>query len=106
MYIGLPAREELLDLIVDELTRSPRNPERPAGSTGCDGAADRSTHILYLNLDGDAKQIDLKGRAKSILHDQEYENGFVLGPDEPEFVELRSDSSLLDVNRNALIKQL
>lgn len=46
------------------------------------------THNLYLNLDGIAKRIELKGRAHSILRDLENEDGFILGPFEPDFIAL------------------
>ncbi len=45
------------------------------------------THSLYLNLDGVAKHIEIHGCAHSLLHEQEYEGGFVLGPFEAEFLE-------------------
>ena len=45
------------------------------------------THSLYLNLDGIAKRVELKGRARSILRDQEYQDSFILDPVEPEFLE-------------------
>jgi hypothetical protein len=46
------------------------------------------THALYLNLDGSAKRVELKGRAQSILRDRAYVDGFTLDPFEPEFVDL------------------
>ena len=89
IYIGLPAREELLDPIMGELIDQlaiQTGPQVPAGvmSRQIDPA-----HILYLNLDGSAKRVELKGRAHSILRDQEYEDGFILGPFEPEFLEFQ-----------------
>jgi beta-galactosidase len=88
IYVGLPARQEFLDPILDQLI------VRLAIKTGPQVPADVMArqidpeHILYLNLDGIAKHIELKGRAYSILHDREYEGGFMLDPFEPEFLEL------------------
>ena len=48
-----------------------------------------ANHTLYLNLDGVTKHIELAGRSRSILRDQDYENGFDLAPYEPEFVETK-----------------
>ncbi len=45
-------------------------------------------HVLYLNTGGEPKRVSFKGKAKSILFDREYENGFTLGPFEPEFIEV------------------
>ncbi|HTY00527.1 MAG TPA: beta-galactosidase [Bacteroidota bacterium] len=89
VYIGLPAREELLDPIIGEsISRLAikTGPEVPAGVMA---RQINPTHLLYLNLDGTAKHVELKGRSYSILRNQEYEDGFTIGPYEPEFVEIR-----------------
>ena len=89
IYVGLPAREELLNAVLGEcIDRLAINtgPKVPAGVMA---RQINPTHILYLNLDGAAKHVDLKGHSRSILRDQEYEDGFTLGPYEPEFVETR-----------------
>ena len=89
IYVGLPAREELLDPILDELMDQlgiQLGPQVPAGVMA---RQINPTYILYLNLEGIAKRVELKGRAHSILRDQEYENGFILGPFEPEFLEFQ-----------------
>jgi beta-galactosidase len=89
IYIGLPAREELLDGILgDVIDRLAINtgPKVPAGVMA--RQIDR-THVLYLNLDGSAKHVELKGRAKSILRDKAYMDGFTLEPFEPEFLEIQ-----------------
>jgi len=89
IYVGLPAREELLNAVLEEcIDRLTINtgPNVPAGVMA---RQINATHILYLNLDGTAKHVELKGHSRSILHDQDYEDGFSLGPYEPEFVETR-----------------
>jgi hypothetical protein len=35
-----------------------------------------------------AKQVDLQGPSRSILHDRENRDGFTLDPFEPEFIEI------------------
>ena len=89
IYVGLPAREELLNAVlgecIDRLTIN-TGPNVPAGVMA---RQINPTHILYLNLDGAAKHVELKGHSHSILHDQDYDDGFSLGPYEPDFVETR-----------------
>jgi len=89
IYVGLPAREELLDPIIDELIDQLEIKKGPQVPAGVMARQINPTNILYLNLDGFAKRIELKGRAHSILRDQEYEDGFILGPFEPEFLEFQ-----------------
>lgn len=89
IYVGLPAREELLDPIMDELIDQLEIKKGPQVPAGVMARQINPTNILYLNLDGIAKRVELKGRAHSILRDQEYEDGFILGPFEPEFLEFQ-----------------
>jgi beta-galactosidase len=88
IYIGLPAREELLapilEDVIDHLAIN-TGPQVPAGVMARQIDA---THNLYLNLDGIAKRIELKGRAHSVLRELDYKDGFNLGPFEPEFIAL------------------
>jgi beta-galactosidase len=89
IYVGLPAREELLVPIMDELIDRLAIKTGPQVPAGVMARQITPTHILYLNLDGIAKRVELKGRAHSILCDQEYEDGYILGPFEPEFLEFQ-----------------
>jgi beta-galactosidase len=89
IYIGVPAREELLDAVVGELIDRLAIKTGPLVPAGVMARQINATHILYLNLDGTAKRVELKGHSRSILHDREYDDGFSLGPYEPEFVETR-----------------
>jgi beta-galactosidase len=86
IYIGLPAREALLDLILDDIIDRLAIQSGPQVPAGVMARQIDPTHQLYLNLDGIAKRIELKGRAHSILRDLEYEGGFFLGPFEPDFI--------------------
>jgi beta-galactosidase len=89
IYIGLPAREELLDPVIGETLKGLAIPAGPEVPSGVMARQINPTHILYLNMDGASKHINLKGRSRSILHDRDYEDGFELGPFEPEFVEIK-----------------
>jgi beta-galactosidase len=44
---------------------------------------------LYLNVTGETKQIQLKGKLQSILFDKNYNDTFSIAPYEPEFIELK-----------------
>jgi beta-galactosidase len=89
IYVGLPAREELLDPVLGELIDRLAIKTGPHVPSGVMARQINDSHFLYLNLDGTAKHVDLKGRSRSILRGLDYEDGFELGPYEPEFVETR-----------------
>jgi beta-galactosidase len=89
IYVGLPAREDILIPVLGDLIDRLAINTGPKAPAGVMARQINSNHALYLNMDGVAKHVDLKGHSRSILHDQEYENGFTLGPYEPEFVETR-----------------
>jgi beta-galactosidase len=46
-------------------------------------------HFLYLNITGEPKTIQLKGKLKSILFDKKYQDSFTIAPYEPEFIEVK-----------------
>lgn len=89
IYIGLPAKDEILAPLLDELIPAlsiKKGPEVP------DGVMARfidNKHILYLNVSNEQKTIDPKRKSKSILFDKEYTGKFLLEPFEPEFIELK-----------------
>ncbi len=89
IYVGLPAREAVLGPILGDLIGKLAIEVGPTVPSGVMARQIDSTHVLYLNLEGSAKRIELKGRGKSILNDREYSGAFNLGPYEPEFVEAR-----------------
>ena len=45
-------------------------------------------HILYLNVSGEQKEIQMKGHSRSILFDKDYSGNFTIAPFEPEFIEV------------------
>jgi beta-galactosidase len=87
IYIGLPARAEVLDVILGELIDRLSINTGPLVPAGVMARQIDHAHVLYLNLDGSAKRIELKGKSRSILRDRAYVDGFTLDPFEPEFVE-------------------
>jgi len=91
IYIGLPAREAVLDVVLGELIDKLAIPTGPKVPAGVMARYLGKTHALYLNLDSEPKCIELKGRSKSILRERNYVDSFVLDPHEPDFVELPSE---------------
>ncbi len=87
IYVGLPAREEVLGPIISDLVNRLGIVTGPAAPAGVMARRIDSTHLLYLNLDGTPKHIELKGKSNSILYDRHYEDAFTIGPYQPEFVE-------------------
>jgi beta-galactosidase len=89
IYVGLPARQEILNPILGDLIDQLAITTGPRVPSGVMARRINATHLLYLNLDGATKHIELEGRSRSILRDRDYENGFDLAPYEPEFVETK-----------------
>ncbi len=89
IYIGLPAKEDVLNPIIDKLITElsiKKGPEVPAGIMA---RYIDPKHILYLNLGKEPTLIAQKGKLKSILSDKYYTDSFTLQPFEPEFIEIK-----------------
>ena len=89
IYVGLPAKGEVLGPLVDDLIKElsiRRGPDVPAGVMA---RQIDPHHILYLNVSGEPKEIPLKGGGRSILFERNYNGSFTLAPYEPEFIETR-----------------
>lgn len=89
IYIGLPARQTILTPIIEELMSDIGIKKGPEVPQDVMARFIDSKHILYLNLTGEAKEINVKGRSHSILHDKGYDGKFTIAPFEPEFIELK-----------------
>lgn len=88
IYIGLPARRDVLDAVLDaEIDRLGLRTGLPVPD-GVMARAVTDQHLLYLNLDGEPKTIELPGRATSILHDRNYQNSFTLAAYDADFLEI------------------
>jgi beta-galactosidase len=89
IYIGLAAKGEILNPLLDDLISElslKKGPEVPAGVMA---RQIDNNHILYFNVSGESKEITLKGNARSILLDKDYTGNFTIAPYEPEFIELK-----------------
>jgi beta-galactosidase len=89
IYIGLPAKEEILDPLLDELIVElslKKGPEVPAGVMA--RQIDKN-HFLYLNVSSVPKEIQMAGKSRSILLDKNYDGNFTIAPYEPEFIEIK-----------------
>ena len=89
IYVGLPAKGEVLSGLVDDLIEElgiKKGPEVPSGVMA--RQIDKN-HFLYLNVSGEPKEIPVKGNSRSILFDKEYTGNFKLSPFEPEFIEIK-----------------
>jgi beta-galactosidase len=89
IYVGLPASgavlNPLLDGLIDELGIK-KGPEVPSGVMA--RQIDQN-HFLYLNVSGEPKEIQAKGKSRSILFDKDYSGNFTIAPYEPEFIEIK-----------------
>jgi len=88
IYVGIPAREDLLDAVLSPLMRELGITAGPEVPKGVMARRIDARHILYLNLEGTDKSVTLPGPSRSILYNRDYQQGFVLKPFEPEFVEV------------------
>jgi beta-galactosidase len=89
IYVGLPADGNVLNPLLDELIVElgiKKGPDVPAGVMA--RQIDKN-HYLYLNVTGESKEIQVKGKSKSILLDKDYNGNFILPPYEPDFVEIK-----------------
>jgi beta-galactosidase len=89
IYVGLPARGEVLSPLLDDLISELSIKKGPDVPEGIMARQIDKNHILYLNMSGEPKEIKLTGRSKSILRDKDYSGNFTIAPYEPEFIELK-----------------
>ena len=89
IYIGLPARNEVLGPMVDDLIKELSIMKGPDVPSGVMARQVDKNHFLYLNVSSEPKEILIKGNAQSILFDKEYNGNFIIPPYEPEFIELK-----------------
>ena len=89
IYLGLPAKGEVLGPLVDQLIDELSIRKGPVAPSGVMARQIDKDHMLYLNVSGDPKEIKLKGSSRSLLFDKDYQGNFVIPPYEPEFIELR-----------------
>ena len=88
IYIGLPAKAEVLNPLLEDLINELSIKKGPEVPNGIMARFIDNKHILYLNVSNKQKIVYLKGKSRSILFDKEYLDNFAIEPFEPEFVEL------------------
>ncbi len=89
IYIGLPAKGEVLNPLLDDLIRELSIKKGPDVPSGVMARQIDNNHILYLNVSGEPKEIQLTRPSRSILFDKDYKGNFTIAPYEPEFIELK-----------------
>ena len=87
IYVGLPAKGEILNSLLDDLIDElgiNRGPDVPSGVMA---RQIDDNHFLYINVSSEPKEIKMDGSSMSILFDKEYSGNFIIAPFEPEFIE-------------------
>jgi beta-galactosidase len=87
IYVGLPAKGEVLSPLLDELINELSIKKGPDVPSGVMARQIDANHILYLNVTGETKEIQIKGNSRSILFDKNYNGNFTIAPYEPDFIE-------------------
>ena len=87
IYLGIPARADVLGPIVDRLSPALHLHAGPKVPKGVLARMTDARHALYVNLDAEAKTIAMDRDARSLLHEAHYREAFVLGPNDVEFIE-------------------
>ena len=88
IYIGLPARGEVLRPILDDLISELSIKKGPSVPEGIMARQIDKNHFLYLNTSSELKEIQMTGNTRSILFNKEYTGNFTIAPYEPDFIEL------------------
>lgn len=89
IYVGLPAKPEVLNSVVDDLVADLSLKKGPVVPAGVMARQIDENHLLYLNITGEPKEIPLKKKARSLLYEKDYNGSFTIAPYEPEFIEIR-----------------
>ena len=87
--IGLPAKSEILDPMVDELVAKLGIKHGPVVPPNVMARNIDTRHVLYLNLNSEPTLIELKGSSHGLSHDADYTDKFTVPPYEPEFIEIK-----------------
>lgn len=89
IYVGLPAKGEVLGGLIDELIIELGIKKGPDVPSGVMARQIDKNHFLYLNVSGEPKEIKMNGKSRSILFDKDYSGNITIAPYEPEFIETK-----------------
>ncbi|MBN2092628.1 beta-galactosidase [candidate division KSB1 bacterium] len=89
IYMGIPARAEILSPLLDDLINLLSIKKGPAVPDSVMARQIDKNHILYLNVSSRLKEIQIKVKSHSILYDKNYTGNFTIAPFEPEFIEIK-----------------
>jgi beta-galactosidase len=89
IYVGLPAKGEVLGGLIDELIDELGIKKGPDVPSGVMARQIDKNHFLYLNVSGESKEIKINGKSRSILFDKDYTGNITIAPYEPEFIEIK-----------------
>nr|MBD3621233.1 beta-galactosidase trimerization domain-containing protein [Sunxiuqinia sp.] len=89
IYVGLPAKGEVLGGIVDDIIAELGIKKGPNVPSGVMARQIDEKHFLYLNVSGEPKEIKMNGKSRSILFDKDHTDNFTIAPYEPEFIEIK-----------------
>lgn len=89
IYIGLPARGEVLSPLLDDLISELSMKKGPDVPNDVMARQIDKNHFLFLNISGEPKTIHMKGNSRSTLFNKDYSGSFTIAPYEPEFIELK-----------------
>jgi beta-galactosidase len=88
IYVGLPARAEILGPLLDGMIADRSLTAGPDVPAQVMARRVDENHILYLNLSAEPRTVVQPGKSKSLLFDREYSGDFTIPPYEPEFIEI------------------
>lgn len=88
IYVGLPAKGEVIGPLLDELIAELGIKKGPEVPVGVMARQLDENHVLYLNVSDTPQVITISGKAKSVLFDKSYSGSMVLAPFEPECIKL------------------
>lgn len=89
IYVGLPAKGEVLNPLLDDLINELSISKGPDVPSGVMARQIDANHILYLNVNNEVKEIQMKRNSRSILSGKDYTGNFSIAANEPEFIELK-----------------
>lgn len=87
IYVGLPADENIMGQLIDELTPVLGLKQGPDVPNGISARWIDSKHLLMFNMT--SKPIEVKASGKSLLTGKKYTGSLVMPAQEPEFIEVK-----------------